>query len=105
MLFKHEERDHACCLIGKDDKIISSTNCFRTLVLNVWAMTPWGEHQITFSQGLHIRYLAYQILTLGFITVKLQLWNSNKIVLWLGCHYNMEDSLILNIDKYLISNI
>jgi hypothetical protein len=34
---------------------------------------------------LHIRYPAYLIFTLLFITVaKLQLWSNNKIILWLG---------------------
>ena len=43
----------------------------------------WGNH-MTLLQGPHIRYLAYQIFTLQFTTVsKLQLWGSNKILLWL----------------------
>ena len=40
----------------------------RAEVLNLWVTTPLGN-QMTLSQGSHIRYPAYQIFTLGFITV------------------------------------
>jgi hypothetical protein len=54
------------------------------LVLNLWITTPLGMKQ-PHSQGSHIRYPAYQMFILQFITVaKLQLWNGYKIILWVG---------------------
>ena len=52
-----------------------------TVVLNLWVMTPWSSY---------VRDPAYQIFSLQFITVAtLQLWSSDKIILWLGGHHNM----------------
>jgi len=47
-------------------------------------LDPLG-YQMTLSQGLCIKYPAYQMSTLESITVAtLQLRSSNKIILWLG---------------------
>jgi hypothetical protein len=43
------------------------------------------RRQKALSQGPQVRYPAYQIFILQFITVaKLQLGSSNEIILWLG---------------------
>ena len=52
---------------------------FRAVVLNPWVATPCGE-----SHDLFI-WIIYKIFTLWFTTVvKLQLWISSEILLWLG---------------------
>jgi hypothetical protein len=45
------------------------------VVLNLWFMTPLGAWMVI-SQGLHIRYPAFQIFTLGFkkVAIKTMLW-------------------------------
>ena len=52
-------------------------------VLNLYRLRPlWRLDNL--SQGSHIRYPAYQIFILRFITVaKLQLWSSSERILWL----------------------
>ena len=55
----------------------------RAAVLNLGASTPLGESNDPL-QGSHIIYPICQVFTLRFVTVaKLQVWNSNEIILWL----------------------
>ena len=51
---------------------------------------------MTLSQGSHIRYPAYQKLTLRFITVEeLQLWSSSKNNFMAGGHPNMRNCIMV----------
>ena len=62
----------------------------RTEVLNLWDRTPYGAGcQKTLPQGLYIRYPAYQIFILRFITAaKLQVWSSNENNFKVVGHHN-----------------
>ena len=68
-LWQHHQLE-ICCL---------NPWAYRAVVLNPWVATPGGE-----SHDLFI-LITYKIFTLWFTTVvKLQLWISSEILLWLG---------------------
>ena len=63
--------------------VVAPRGCPKATVLNLW-VDP--------LRGWHIRYPAYQIFTLWFVTVaKLQLWSSNKDNFMVGGHHNMRN--------------
>lgn len=65
-------------------------------------LSQWfSTYELWHLWGTHLRYREYELFTLRFITVtKLQLWSSNKIILWLRSSHEglyLRQSILLNL--------